>query len=120
MTSTCFCHTFIEDYFEYKTVTGKPDCEHYCSFCLGHVGNCTDPFHRVKLVSFLSTFVSGSGDRPKFRAFIKALKAKKKDTFQVGHVPNKFMGPIHALVLQLVAKGIIGIEETVQKLELSS
>ncbi len=39
-------------------------------------------------------------------ALIKSIKTNKKDIFG-GGVPTRVMSPIHALYLQLVAKGII-------------
>ena len=42
--------------------------------------------------------------------FIKVLKAKKEDIFHASNVPNKRMGPIHALALQLLARGIISVD----------
>ena len=109
-TPTGCCCTFLEDYFEYRPPRGQLDCEHYCSFCLREVREFTGIFHTIKLVSFLSKIISGSAERPRYRTYIKAMKEHKNDTFHVGCIPNKFMGPIHALALQLVAKGIIGIE----------
>ena len=40
-------------------------------------------------------------------ALIKSIKSKKDEIYHVDDVPNKMMGPIHALCLQLVAKSII-------------
>ena len=52
ITRTGFCRTFLGDYFEYRPLTGKLDCKHYCSFCLGQVREFTGIFHRIKLVPF--------------------------------------------------------------------
>ena len=40
------------------------------------------------------------------------MKDKKKSIFAEGHVPDKLMGPIHALALQMFARGIINIVVT--------
>ena len=42
-----------------------------------------------------------------WREFIKVLKKHKADYFYKNDVPNKLMGLIHALAVQLLAKGII-------------
>ena len=47
---------------------------------------------------------------PHYKAFIKSLKIKKEDIFHPDDVPKKLMGPIHALALQLLAKGIIELK----------
>ena len=46
---------------------------------------------------------------PHYKSFIKSIKENKTFIFHENHVPNKQMGPIHALVLQLLAKGIISV-----------
>ena len=47
------------------------------------------------------------GIQPLYNEFIKLLKNNKQDIFHEDDVPGQFMGPIHALALQLYAKGII-------------
>ena len=47
---------------------------------------------------------------PHYKAFIKYLKIKKEDIFHENNVPNKLMGPIYTLALQLLAKGIIELK----------
>ena len=47
---------------------------------------------------------------PHYKAFVKSLKIKKEDIFHADDVPSKLMGPIHALALQLLAKGIIELK----------
>jgi hypothetical protein len=42
-------------------------------------------------------------------ALIKFINAKREYIFNKNDVPNRVMGPIHALCLQLVAKGIIDL-----------
>ena len=42
-----------------------------------------------------------------WRDFVKALKVHKTDIFHKSDVPSTFIGPIHALAVQLLAKGII-------------
>lgn len=105
------CHSFIEKYFEYNADTKKEPCGQYCSYCLGLVPGFTDKFLKPRLVSFLSTNVFARGKHTtSCTNFIKALKAKKEDIFHPSNVPNKKMGLIHALALQLLSKGIITID----------
>ena len=42
-----------------------------------------------------------------WREFIKVLKVNKIDYFHEDNVPMKLMCPIHALAMQLLAKGIV-------------
>ena len=71
----------------------------------------TGKFLKRQLVSFLSTNVFAGGKHTaSCTNFIKALKAKKEDIFHPSNVPNKKMGPIHALTLQLLLKSIILID----------
>ena len=83
---------------------------HFCSHCLGHTKQFTGLFHKRKLVSVLTTKIfSHTKAPPDYKDFIKSIKQKKEFIFHENNVPKKSMGPIHALLLQLVAKGIISV-----------
>ena len=49
------------------------------------------------------------GKNPKYRHFIKAMKAKKDVLFHKEDIPSVLMGPIHDIALQLLSKGIISL-----------
>jgi len=44
---------------------------------------------------------------PHYKAFIKMLKENKESIFHPEDMPTKLVGPIHALSLQLLSRGII-------------
>jgi len=104
---TCY-HTFIETYFELEE-RPKVDCERFCSKCLGEVADFTGRVGKDQLVSFLSTNVLAPGKCPKPSDVIKAMKEEKERLFHPEDVPNHLMFQIHALCLQLVAKGILAV-----------
>ena len=99
-------HVLMERYFE------KPDsslvkekCGDFCSRCKMDTSSSTGRIHRDKLCCFLITFATGCTRTTS--ALIKSIKSKKDEIYHKDDVPNKMMGPIHALCLQLVAKSII-------------
>ena len=99
--SECF-HCTMEKYFEQDTVGAeKQPCEKYSSFCTGGHKQITGVFGKTQLSGFLIDFCNGKSQTTD--AFLKALKGKKDKIFEVGSVPNKVAGPIHALTLQLLA-----------------
>jgi hypothetical protein len=57
------------------------------------------------LCRLLITFATGSTRTT--GALVKFIKSKKDEIYHIDDVPNRMMGPIHALCLQLVAKSII-------------
>ena len=106
--SMCY-HSFIELYFEAEP-TPKSDCGQFCSYCLGHTKLYAGVFYKRKLVSILTTKIfSGSNKAPHYKSFIKTIKQYKEYIFHEEHIPKKKTGPIHALVLQLLAAGIISV-----------
>jgi hypothetical protein len=101
-------HVSLEEYFEDPTVFfNREPCYTKCSFCLGETRNSTTTFRRDILVSFLSTkvFILGPVTVPKL---IKSVGDNKSHIFITpGYKLNQ--GVVHALVLQLVAVGILTI-----------
>eukprot|EP00956_Cyclotella_meneghiniana_P031331 scaffold81936_cov56-Cyclotella_meneghiniana.AAC.2 len=97
-------HSFIETYFEWDS-SAKVGCGDMCSFCKGHASGFTGVFKRMQVVGILTKQfrekLAVSGEDLK-----RALRDNKKTIFTV--VP-KTMGPIHALLLQLIANGILNI-----------
>ena len=63
----------------------------------------------MKLQLLLSTKVLANGKTAHCSDFVKALKVDKDNIFHASDVPKDEMGPIHALVLQLIAKGIVAL-----------
>jgi len=99
-------HSYIERYFE-TDPEEKEGCGLYCSFCTGEVKEFTGRFYKDELVSINTMDVFTNGINPKYRCFIKAMKAKKDILFHKEDIPSVRMGPIHAIALQLLSKGII-------------
>ena len=108
-------HSFIELYFE-PVSTEKQACQTNCSFCRGDTREFTGRFIKKKLQSILSTKVLASGKTPHYQSFVKSLKANKSTIFHANDIPAEKMGQIHALMLRLLAKGVIvlGISDSTQ------
>jgi len=104
-------HSALENYFERECVPNKPRCEIFCSSCDGTISKMTGLFHQRPLMSILATNMTQTKPlTPK--ALLKLLKQNKTTIFHSAHVPNKKTGQFHALAIQLLAKGIIGLEVT--------
>ena len=99
--SRCY-HVAIERYFEWDVHT-PGTCIDMCSYCCGTTATLTGRFKRRQvegvLTAAFSTNITVTPDELK-----KALKRSQNKIFNI--VP-KTMGPIHALMLQLVANGIL-------------
>lgn len=95
-------HVSIERYFEWDVNT-PGTCNNMCSYCCGETKNLTGIFKRTQvegvLTGVFSAQLSVTPDVLK-----KALKGARSKIFE--RAP-KGMGPFHALMLQLVANGII-------------
>jgi hypothetical protein len=100
-------HSFIEAYFEVDPTEEKTCCGNFCSYCRGDTASFTGRFYISKMQSLLTTSVVSSKTPLRYKAFINAIKTKKDVIFHPDDVPHKLMGPIHALALQMLAKGII-------------
>ena len=104
----CF-HITMEKYFkENTTATDKQPCEHFCSFCTNDHIEQTGRFYCDKLRKLcdgaLWKFTLPSSDK-----VIKFLKDNRSIIFHEDDVPDKVVGPIHALALQLLSKGIFNL-----------
>lgn len=106
--STCY-HTTIENYFERRIEGEKCDCEKYCTFCREEHDDFTGKVHKKGLLHVLLTKVFSSSKAPTCAEVIKVLKSGKEKIFHADNVPSRNTGPIHGLVLQLLAKRIIGL-----------
>jgi hypothetical protein len=99
-------HILMEEYFEnpVHSVVEKEACGLMCSFCV-HEYTATGCIHRDRLQYCLITFFTYKCPAPK--DLLQYIKHQKLHIFHKNNVPNKFMGPVHALCLQLVATRII-------------
>ena len=104
--SNCY-HSFIEAYFEEDFETAREPCTDFCSYWEGDMATFTGKFYKVKLKSPLTTTIYDSTNKPHYSTIKKAIKDKKNIIFHKKDVPGTKTGPIHALMLQLVARGII-------------
>jgi hypothetical protein len=101
-------HITLEEYFEDPDVFfNREPCYTKCSFCRGEISEATTTFRRAFLVSFLLTKVFLLGPVP-IAKLIKCLGDNKSKVFTTpGYKLNQ--GVVHALVLQLIAAGILSI-----------
>ena len=103
-------HSFMERYFKHDTSgQGKIACGHYCSYCTNGYKHMTGVFRKKELIQQLSgVFLNGRS--PVFKELIPFLKSVKGEIFEPGEVADSDVAPLHALALQLVAKGIIDFD----------
>ncbi|KAL7546584.1 hypothetical protein ACHAWF_009916 [Thalassiosira exigua] len=104
--SECY-HLHLERHFEGDDAGEKQGCAKYCSFCLGDVPKLTKRVNKDVLVSLLTTDVFKEDKSIEFKELLKRLRKEKDILFHTDDVPKKNMGQLHALCLQLVAKGIV-------------
>ena len=95
-------HSFIKRHFEWNEHDKVP-CNNMCSFCL-HETNFTGPIRREQLTSVLCATLQMKNSSISPDSLKAAITAKKKDIFTDTF---KSAGPIHALMLQLFANGVI-------------
>jgi hypothetical protein len=102
-------HLTLEEYFEDPEVSmNREPCLTKCSYCMGNHPLAKYSFVRVSLVSFLSTKVFLLGLVP-VAHLIKQLGTNKSKVFTTpAYKLNQ--GVVHALVLQLIAAGIVSID----------
>jgi hypothetical protein len=102
-------HQTLEEYFEDPDVFMNCEpCLSKCSYCCGDHPLAKFPFVRVSLISFLSTKVFLLGPVP-VAHLIKLLGTNKSKVFTTpAYKLNQ--GVVHALVLQLIAAGIVSIK----------
>ena len=99
-------HSFMEQYFENPQMCQtKLPCDRYCSFCIGNSAQHTGRFSKQSIVRLLSGAFNGSTITPD--GIISIVKSNKTTIFHDDDIPTSHVGPIHALCLQLLAKGII-------------
>ena len=103
-------HSFMERYFKHDTSgQGKIACGRYCSYCTNGYKHMTGVFRKKELIQQLSgVFLNGRS--PVFKELIPFLKSVKGEIFEPGEVADSDVAPLHALALQLVAKGIIDFD----------
>ena len=74
---------------------------------MGDVPKLTKRVNKDVLVSLLTTDVFKEDKSIEFKELLKRLRKEKDILFHTDDVPKKNMGQLHALCLQLVAKGIV-------------
>ena len=103
-----YYHSFIELYFEYIPTVKEPYGTN-CSCYRGDTGEYTGRFYKGQLQSILSTKVLAAGKIPHYTDLAKVLRVEEAIIFHVDDCPGVNMGPIHALMLQLLGKEIIAL-----------
>ena len=104
--STCI-HSYLEEYFESPHVEREREpCNLYCSHCVGESSNMAGIVIRPNLVNLLICDVMVLGECT-INHFIKLLYDAREQIWHSSCVPNKLMGPVHALALKLFASGIV-------------
>eukprot|EP00956_Cyclotella_meneghiniana_P018449 scaffold30718_cov36-Cyclotella_meneghiniana.AAC.1 len=101
--SMCY-HSFIESYFEWNQETKAP-CGNMCSMCLGETSEFTGPVHRNQIQSVVTTLIMQTNN-VSIQSLKDAIWTARDRIFHSNSQPNR-KGPVHALCLQLFAKGII-------------
>ena len=81
---------------------------HYCSKCLNQVRGYTKRVNKEELQPLQADKVHGSSKTA--GNFVKLMKAHKGLIFHEDDVPGREMGRVHALCLQMTAKGIIELK----------
>jgi hypothetical protein len=105
--SQCY-HISLEEYFKDPSIFfNREPCYTKCAFCCGDVAELTTTFRRDFLVSFLSTKVFLLGPVPVAK-LIKCVGVVKSKVF-LTPAYKLSQGVVHALVLQLIAAGIVSI-----------
>ena len=99
--SQCY-HVAIERYFEWDVHT-PGSCNNMCSYCCGAHITFTGQFIRRQVEGVLTSLFSVKLMVPPGE-LKKALNDSRKKIFII---PPKNMGRIHALMLQLIANGIL-------------
>jgi hypothetical protein len=103
-------HRLMEEYFKNDAcLITKEDCGTMCSYCKGDMRYLTGLINRTKLRSLLILFMSHKTPTP--AELVKFIKVNKDNIYI--DLPNKLMGPNHALCLQLVANEILDLSVAV-------
>lgn len=109
LTPTCCYHSFIETYFEWNQEAKQP-CGNMCSWCIGETNNFTGKVNRIHIQSVVTTLMMTNSN-----VTVQMLKDSIWDArgriFHSQSQPQK-KSPVHALCLQLFAKGIINLGVT--------
>ena len=112
LTTECY-HVAIERYFEWKTSADKPSCPKHCSKCRGEIADATGRIKKVCWQSVLTEAINGASGGVSVGGFLKTLKKARKNLFHKDDVPKgSSMSQMHAVCLQIVARGIISTNVT--------
>ena len=103
----CTCqHVLMEQYFEDPGLLfQKEGCVGYCSYCKKDNDTTSRRVQKEILTNLLIGLFMGNAPTPE--GLVKFIKLHKEKIYQSNDVPNRLMGPIHALCLQLIANRMI-------------
>ncbi len=103
----CTCkHVLMEQYFEDPGLLFQKEvCAGYCSYCKKDNNTTGGRVQKEILTNLLTRLFMGHA--PTSKGLVKVIKLHKEKIYQSNDVPNRLMGPIHALCLQLIANGMI-------------
>ena len=103
-------HSFVASYFEFEPADKKSDYQ-CCTFCREDHLHFTGVFKKDGLREVLTDEVLiKRGGKVNWREFKKILKSKQTKVFKDGHAPGHAAGPIHALVMQLLSRGMLKMQ----------
>jgi len=98
-------HILMERYFEDES-SGRlyEECRTMCSKCNQGMNPLTGRVHRTRAANLLVGFFSGK--KHAWPELLRYVKLRSKDIFPDDD-KFKYVGPIHAFCMQLIAKGIV-------------
>ena len=103
----------IERYFEWETSADKLSCPKHCSKCRGEIADATGRIKKVCWQPVLTEAISGATGGVVVASFLKTLKKETKKLFYKDDVPkDSSMSQVHAVCLQMAARGIISMNMT--------
>ncbi len=104
---TKYQHIMMEVYFEDPLcLFEKEPCGTMCCYC-DQAYTPTGRIHRYNLQNCLIAFFASK--RPSPKELVQYIKQQRLHIFHKNDMPKMFMGPIHALCIQLLGTGIIDI-----------
>ena len=106
-------HSAIERYFEWETSENKPNYPKHCSKCAGEIADATGRIKKVCWQSVLTKTINGTAGGVDVASFLKTLKGARQKLFHKNDMPRgRDTSQVHAVCLQMIAKGIITLNVT--------
>ena len=98
-------HSFVASYFEHVPSSKKSSYQ-CCAYCCGDHEKFTGVFMKEELKRVLiKEVVQKKLNKVQWKDLKKIIKANQAKIFKRGHAPVN-VGPIHALILQLLCSGL--------------